>query len=257
MGYRRVFFSVVAVLSLSLCCSAQQARERDPRALAVLEESLVAMGRAVPSDSSATGIVTIVEGSTSDSGTIQILTRGSNQTAETINLSNGRRAVIYSNGEAREVHGTQSTVAVMELSVTDQCPDFPLPLLLSALKDLDEAFEYVGQDSLDGVSVQHVRVWDTFASDPRLQKLASFSAKDIWFDSRSGLPVKLAYSRRAGQGAVPSFAVEVFFSNYTSAGGVLYPFEVKKSYNGTPWETITIQSVTFNTGLTDAQFQVE
>jgi outer membrane lipoprotein-sorting protein len=257
MGYKAILLSVIGFLLLPLCCPAQQGRERDLRALAVLEESLVAMGRAVPSDSSATGIVTIVEGSTTESGTIQILTRGSNQTAETITLPNGRRAVIYSNGEAREAHGTQSTVAVMELSVTDQCPDFPLPLLLSALNNLDEAFEYVGQDSLNGVSVQHVKVWDTFASDPRLQKLAPFSAKDIWFDSRSGLPVELAYSRRAGQGAVPSFEVEVFFSNYTNAGGVLYPFEVKKSYNGTPWETITIRSVAFNTGLTDSDFAVE
>jgi hypothetical protein len=90
-----------------------------------------------------------------------------------------------------------------------------------------------------------------------LQKLAPFSARDIWFNSTSALPVKLAYSRRAGQGAVPSFEVEVFFSDYTNAGGVLYPMEIQKSYNGTPWETITIHSVTFNTGLTDTQFQVE
>jgi hypothetical protein len=38
---------------------------------------------------------------------------------------------------------------------------------------------------------------------------------------------------------------------------VLYPFQINKSYNGTPWEAITIQSVSFNTGLTTAQFQVE
>jgi hypothetical protein len=33
--------------------------------------------------------------------------------------------------------------------------------------------------------------------------------------------------------------------------------EIQKSHNGTHWQTITIQSVSFNTGVTDAQFQVE
>jgi len=119
------------------------------------------------------------------------------------------------------------------------------------------AFLYVGPETLNGASVQHIQVWNTFASKPHLQQLAAFSVKDIWFDTSSGLPVKIAYSRRAGGGSVPGIPVEVFFSNYTNVSGVLYPFQINKSYNGTPWQTITIQSVSFNTGLTDAQFQVE
>jgi hypothetical protein len=258
MGHRRVFFSVVAVLSLPLCCPAQQsAPARDPRALAVLEESLVVMGRAVPSDSTATGTITIVAGSLTESGTITILTRGTGQTAEQISLASGQRAVIYSNGEAKEITPSASTAVLMELAVADQCPDFPLPLLLSAVGNPDEVFQYVGQETLNEAAVQHIHVWNAFASQPKLQKLAPFSAQDIWFDASSGLPVKLAYTRRAGGGAVPSIPVEVSFSNYAKLGGVLYPMEIQKSYNGTPWQTITIQNVSFNTGLTDAQFQVE
>jgi hypothetical protein len=69
--------------------------------------------------------------------------------------------------------------------------------------------------------------------------------------------MKISYSRRAGGQGVPSFPVEVSFSNYIRVNGVLYPFQINKSFNGTPWETITIQSVAFNTGLTAAQFPVE
>jgi hypothetical protein len=87
--------------------------------------------------------------------------------------------------------------------------------------------------------------------------LASFSTTDFWLDPSSGLPLKIAYSRRAGGGAVPAIPVAVSFSNYTNVNGVLYPFQINKSFNGTPWQTITIQSVSFNTGLTAAQFQVE
>ncbi len=215
------------------------------------------MATNAPSDSSATGTITIVEGSTTQNGTIQILTRGTNQTAEQITLSDTQRVVIYSNGDAKEVNGTQSTIPPLELIVTDQSPDFPLPLLLSVLNNPDEAYKYIGQESLNGVAVQHIQVWNTFASHPPLQQLTPFSAKDIWLDTTSALPLKIAYTRRAGSGAVPSFPVEVFFSNYSNVNGVLYPFQINKSYNGTPWQTITIQSVSFNTGLTDAQFQVE
>jgi len=176
---------------------------------------------------------------------------------ETLNLPGGQRSVTFSNGDAKEIYGNQTTNLPLELIVTDQCPDFPLPLLLSALNNSDEALLYIGSETINGISVQHVQAWDTFASKPQLQKLAPFSTKDIWFDPSSGLPVKIAYSRRVGGGAVPSIPVEVFFSNYTYVAGVLYPFHINKSYNGTPWQTITIQSVSFNTGLTDAQFQVE
>ena len=260
MRFPRLVSFGLALLLLSAPLLSQQPSptvQRDPAAISLIQKSVAAMATNVPADSSATGTITIVEGSTTQNGTIQILTRGTNQTAEQITLPDTQRAVVYSNGDAKEVSGTQSTIPPLELIVTDQSPDFPLPLLVSLLNNPDEAYVYIGQESLNGTTVQHIQVWNTFASVPRLQQLAPFSTKDIWLDSTSALPLRIAYTRRAGSGAVPSFPVEVFFSNYSNLNAVLYPFQIKKSYNGTPWQTITIQSVSFNTGLTDAQFQVE
>ena len=259
MRVARFVLSFLLLLSSSPCLNSQQSvatPERDPQAAAILQQSIVAFAKTSPTDSSANGTVTIVEGSTTQSGSIQILTRGAAQTMETLNLPGGQRSVTYSNGDAKEVIGSQATIPRLELIVTDQSADFPLPLLLWALNNSDEAFLYIGQETLNGTSTQHIQVWNTFASKPRLGKLAPFSARDIWFDTSSSLPLKIAFSRRAGGGAVPAIPVEVLFSNYTNVGGVLYPFQINKSYNGTPWQTITIQNVSFNTGLTDAQFQV-
>lgn len=257
-----VAFAVVGFLSSGILVaqttgSPPSSVSRDPQAVAIMQQSIAAMANNTPSDSSASGAAAITEGSTAKTGTIQILTRGSGQTAETITLSDTQRAVIYSNGNALEVDGNQSVSPPMESIVTDQCPDFPLPLLLGFLNNQDEAFLYIGQETVDAVTVQHIQVWNTFASVPHIQQLGSFSVRDIWFSSATGFPVKIAYTRRAGGGAVPSFLVEVTFANYTNVNGILYPFQISKSYNGTPWEAITIQSVTFNTGLTDAQFQVQ
>lgn len=251
------------VLGLLLVTSnqAQQstsvAPARDPIAIALVQKSVAAMTANSPSDSSASGNITVVEGSTTENGTISIETLGTSESAETINLPDGQRAIIFSNGDAKEINGNQSVNPPLELIVVDQCADFPLPLLSAFLSNPDESFLYIGQESLNGESVQHIQVWNSFASKPRLQKLAPFSMRDIWFDSTSYLPVKVTYSRRAGEGSVPAIPVEIDFSGYQNVNGVMYPFQINKSYNGTPWQTITIQSVSFNTGLTDAQFQTE
>jgi hypothetical protein len=228
---------------------------RDPTAIALLQESVAAMATSAPLDSSATGNITVVEGSTSENGSISIQTRGTGETAEIINLSEEQRSVIYSYGDAKEVNGTASVNLPLELILVDQSADFPLPLLSGILDNTDETFRYIGQETLNGTTVQHIQVWNSFASQPRLQKLAPLSMRDIWFDSASHLPVKVAYSRRAGRGAVPAIPVEIDFSGYKNVDGVFYPFQINKSYNGTPWQTITIQNVSFNTGLTDSQFQ--
>lgn len=231
--------------------------DRDAQAVTLLQQSFSAMAKTLPSDSSATGMVTVVEGSATQTGTIQILTLGTSATSEILNLPNEQRTVIYSNGAAKETKGTQSFSAPMELALTHQCPDFPIPLLMSALNNSDESIRYIGLETLDDQPVQHVQVWNSFASKTHLQTLSPFSVKDVWIDARSNLPLKILYYRRTGGQGAPAFLVEVSFSNYTNSGGVLYPFLIKKSFNGTPWQTVTIQSVSFNDGLTAAQFSVE
>ncbi|HEY2548662.1 MAG TPA: hypothetical protein VGI46_21485 [Candidatus Acidoferrum sp.] len=236
---------------------ATQSPQHDAQAVTLVQQSVAAMAGTVPTDSSASGTVTIVEGSTTQSGSIQILTLGTSQTSETITLPDNQRATVYSNGDAKEVNSTVSLITPLQLSLTEESPDFPLPILLSALGNADEAFRYVGAETLNSEPVQHIQVWNSFASQPSRSALAPFSKLDIWLDSSSGLVVKLLYTRHTGGGAAPAFPVEVQFSNYTKVNGILYPFQINKSFNGVPWQTITIQNVSFNTGLTAAQFQVQ
>ncbi len=252
----------VGLLSFGTAIQAQQPpapviATRDPTAIALLQKAVAAMATSAPSDSSATGTINIVEGSTNRSGSISIETRGTGETAEIINLPEEQRSIIYSYGDAKEVNGTQSVNLPLELVVVDQSADFPLPLLSAMLSNSDESFRYIGQETLNETSVQHIQVWNSFASKPRMQKLASLSTRDVWLDPKSSLPVKIAYIRQPGEGAVHSTRMEIFFSTYTNVNGVQYPFQIDKSYNGTPWQTITIQNVSFNTGLTDTQFQTE
>ena len=54
----------------------------------------------------------------------------------------------------------------------------------------------------------------------------------------------------------PKFRWEILYSQFQSQGGTSYPQVIQKRLNGVPWMTIDIQSMEFNTGLTNADFPI-
>ncbi|MCI0720193.1 MAG: outer membrane lipoprotein-sorting protein [Acidobacteria bacterium] len=254
-----VFFVLFVLASTigSAPLTAQESPQRDPRALSLVAQSLAAMGGVVPSDSVASGRIELVAGSTTDSGRIRILTRGVDQTAEQIQTSEASRTIAYSRRQAAEQEGATRKGYSLELAVSSQSAAFPLTLLAAALNNPETAFYYLDVETVEGVAAHRIRFWNSFASKPRFQYLAAFTVTDLWIDAASGLPVKLSYERRAAFGAEGAIPVDVYYSGYRNVGGVLYPFLIKKSFNGTPWATIAIENVVLNQGLTDADFPVE
>ncbi len=215
------------------------------------------MGGTVPADSVASGKIELVAGSTTESGRIRILTRGMDQTAEQTQTTEASRTVAYSRRQAAEQEGVTKKGYTLELAVSSQSSTFPLPLLAAALNNPETAFYYLGIETVEGVAAHRVRYWNSFASRPRLQYLAALTVTDLWIAAASGLPIKLSYERRAAVGSEGGIPVDVYYSEYRNAGGVLYPFLIKKSFNGTPWATTTIDSVLLNVGLTDSDFPVD
>jgi hypothetical protein len=242
---------------IPLAAAAQtQTPPQDPQAISVLQRSVAAMGTTPPSDSTANGTITTVAGSLTENGTITILTRGTNQTSEQIQTPHGL-TIVYSQGQASSVTGSTPTPLPMELTVTSQSAFFPLALLVGALNNADTAYKYVALETLNGASAHHIQLWNSFTSTPKLQGLANFSVRDIWIDAGSSLPTKISYTHRDARGASPGISMEASYSNYQSVSGVLYPYSIQASFNGTPRATITIQNVALNTGLTDSNFPIQ
>jgi hypothetical protein len=254
--YRSSLAVLVTALLASTALAQSQAIQRDPQALALLTQSVAAMGGTVPADSAATGTVTVTAGSTNENGTIQILTRGVDQSAENISTATIKRTAIYSQGLASEQTGSTATTSSLELAVSTQSLDFPLPFLARALNDPAFVVTYVGAGTLAGRAVNHIRVSQSF-SNAKLQHLATLSQRDIWLDATSGLPAAASWIRKSARGAQYGIPVEIMFSDYRSVGAVLYPFHMNIFFNGTLWAAVAVQQVTFNTGLTDSNFPVQ
>lgn len=234
----------------------QQAVTQDPQAVSILQQAVITMGKAVPSDSSATGTIATEAGSLAEQGTVVIRTRGINQSSVQVQTPHGR-TVVYSQGQGSHVANSAVSPISTELSLSSQAAEFPLPILAAALDNPDTAFKYVGLESINGVSAHHIQFWNSYSSATGSQGLSGFTYKDVWIDATSYLPLRLSYVQRAAGGSEPRIPIDYFYSNYQNISGVLYPYSINRSFNGTPSETITIQQVAFNTGLSDSNFPVQ
>src|SRR6202022_1643020 len=176
MPFSRPALLVVALLSIPVVAAQQPstppAPQRDPQALAILQRSLTAMGGRVPADSVAIGTIALVEGSTRQTGTIRMTTRGLDQTSEQIDAGDDHRRIVFSNHQAvQTMRGSEKQLS-MEMAAASRSYCFPLLLVASGLQNLDYTVQYVGLESLGISQVHHVHIWETFSAKPKLLHLA-------------------------------------------------------------------------------------
>ena len=257
---RRLAIAIALSLAISFPAVPQTSQSAlptpDQAAALVVSQSAAALGN-LPGDLTATGTVHVVAGSLVEDGTIHILARGAGQSAEICSTPSALRQSLYSNGALYLIQASVSSKASYERAAVGHAADFPLQLLANALGSPDYAFQTVGVEQVNGSAALHVRVWNTYNSIPGLQPVAPFSLQDLWIDQASHLLLRLSYVERFGGGSAPAIPMEVTYSAYKNVSGVMFPFSIQKSRDGTPWQTITIQQVSLNTGLTSAAFTVQ
>jgi len=259
----RPFLSSLCVCFLSFPAGSQQASsasaiapQRDAQAVILLQQSVAAMASVSPTDSRATGEITVTAGSETTQGTVTILTRGFAETSIQVQTSDNPWTIVFANGEANKVEPSNTTIYSLELAASSQCLYFPLPYLYSILANSDYSIQYIGQDTLASSTTYHIVVQNTFNSSPAYQFLSPFTTADIWFDAATALPVKIGMVHRNGGGSAPRIPFSVVYSNYQTVSGVRYPFTIQEYVTETLWATASIQSVIFNSGLTDSAFSV-
>ncbi|MGC1684930.1 MAG: hypothetical protein WA734_04870, partial [Candidatus Acidiferrales bacterium] len=247
----------LAPLSAEPVQSSPSAVTRNPTAVSLLQQSISAMGSPLPSDSVANGTAVLTAGSLTESGTVRILTLGTSQTLEQLVTPHVNRSVIFSNFQANVVTAGSVMTLPLEVVSTSQSVSFPLPFIAGVLSNSDIAIQYIGLETLNGSSVQHVQIQDTFASQPNLQGLSALTLRDIWLDATSSLPVRIAWSSQVTEGPNVGISAATTFSNYQSFGTARYPTSLIEYVGGEPLITVTIQSVAFSTGLTGSSFPIQ
>ncbi len=256
MRVASVLTSLFLVFAQSPSVSATSSVSRDAQALVVLQQSLLKMG--TPQDVDATGSVVTTEGSTRRNGTVRIRTRGQNQTSEDFQFGSDSLEVTYSKGRALSRTSAGTRKLNVPNTLASQSAIFPAPLLASMISNPDVTIENLGIETLDGSQAYHLVLTDSFRSLPDSQDFSPSTRREIWVDTASGLITQISWRRYNGIGPADySIPFVARYADYILENGVFFPHHIDISLNGTPWASIQISSVAVNTGLTDADFQVD
>jgi hypothetical protein len=136
----------------------------------------------------------------------------------------------------------------------------PVLILESALTDPQLAIQNLGSASLNGQSVQHLRIWrvltSTSGAPATLALIQSLSTVDLYLDAASKLPVALDFNLHPDSNAGTNIPVEIRYSNWQKSTGTLMPFHIQKFFNGELLDDISVSSAIVNSGLSSSSFNV-
>ena len=256
---RRCVLFLVSFLVLTVAGTgfAQDAPTLDVRLL--VAQALGAMGGGAPADSVATGTLTLYAGGMNEAQPFKVTTRGLHEYREERSTVNGIMSRTFSNSRAFSVVGGEKVTYSGENAFNDYCPYFPLAGIIGDIADSDIAVEYVGSEVEADRTLHHIRLWNTFASKETLSELGvgKYTTTDVWLDAATLLPAGVSYNVYAINGSGEPIPVELHFEEYQEFGGKLYPTKIIKFLNGTHYADIEITQVQFDTGITDADLDLD
>jgi hypothetical protein len=235
---------------------------QDPTAVALVAKSLVALDGSTPIAAvTLTGTATRSAGSDTGTGTVTLKALGTSSSRMDLSLSDGTFSEIRTSpsggpqGQWLAATGSYNSMAIHNC-FTDAAWFFPALTVLSETSNSNLSIIYVGQETKNGISVQHLH----FASNSAAQTtgvadpLVALSGTDVYLASSSLLPVAFAFNSHPDNNALLNIPVEVDFSNYEVVNGVQIPFRIQKFLNGSLFLDMTIQSANVNSALTDSAF---
>jgi hypothetical protein len=232
----------------------------DPQAVALSMQALTALtGSTQITDVTLTGTGIRTAGSEVESGTVSLKAIGSSQARFDLSAVGGTRSEIrnlYTNNAPQglwiSLDGTVHSMASHNC-VTDAAWFFPAFSVISQLSNQNLVATYVGQESKNGVAVQHLHFVVQDKNDPG-GLVERLSAEDVYLDASSYLPVAIAFNVHPDDNGIANIPVEIDFSSYQAVNGVRVPYHIQRRLNGTLLFDLTIQSVILNSGLTSAAF---
>ena len=268
---RTVLFAVYTVLLcwiLSTLTAGQVATTAtaipasDPKAVALASQSMAAMtGGNRISDVTLTSNITWTVGSESQIGSGLMQAAGNGESRIDFQLSSGTLSEVR-DAQSGSPHGQwrspgkEASKIAHHNCLTDAAWFFPA--LGSLAGNANTVLRYVGLESRDDMSVEHLRA---YVHDPQWTKTVSpmlerLSTMDIYLNASTFLPVAITFNVHPDNDANVDLITEVDFSDYQKVKGVFVPMHIQKYQQGNLFLDVTVSNVDLNTGLGLAQFVV-
>jgi len=233
---------------------------RDPQALTILSECLQASGGsqaiAAMHDFTETGTITHnwAGQQVQDAATMRGLGMSNFRLDDTRSNGTYSWAVSLAGGSKKDTDGTISAMpwgdAVNLISAT-----WPLPIVLTAVTNANWQVINAGQKTFNGQPAYDIQIEQVLpaAADPT-GKFSSLTQRDIFISTSSFLILGAQDLIHPYNPVLRTYTHQLLYSKYQNVNGVLVPFSVADTITGQTTWTFTPDSISFNSGLTAADF---
>lgn len=245
--------------------TAQSATTASPQAASVLQSAIIALvGNTPVADVILTGTVRRIAGSTDESGTVVLKALSTGEASLAASLPSGSITEVRSSIASGPAGGwIDSDGANHEMAMHNCWTDagWFFPTFSSAFSSNQRLqITYVGQEALDGISVQHIRVNRIVpgdASGTPSSLVSHLSQTDLYINAQSYLPVQAEFNIHPDNDAGIDIPVVVKYSDFRSVGGAQVPFRIQRYIQNSLQLDVQLSNATINSGLTASQFQVQ
>lgn len=250
-----LFFAVLLVLVTP--AFAAPAPQRDPQALALLDQCATAMGARTPiSDVRASGtMIAVLEGDSADA--ITITEKGYDRLRQDVTYSDHTDTSIFNKGEGWSGSGNASRPMADWISRYQRPDYFPALICTAEMAREDMSMVYVGLEQLNGVSVYHIKIFA--APRGKFKDVDNFEAEisefHLYLDSQSLLPRASKHFIFSPAAAVNHSDWLTVYSDYRSVSGVQMPLKSECFLAGQKVYSVQFSEISINTNVPDSDFQ--
>jgi len=248
-----------------------QVGTKDPKGVDVLIQSVNASGATNPlkpiQDFLATGTITYFWAGEQVQGPATVKGRAPDQFRLDANLPSspacvgcpGTRtyAVSHGQGALKDPDGALKPIPYHN-TVNIGVLSFPYLTITAALNDPLTSVSYVGLVDSSGRQLHQVRIQRRFSpefdTDGTLSRL---TITDYFVDPQTNLVLKIADMTHPDETLTEDLTHDVELGNYTSVNGVQVPMIVREKVGGNMIWELRLASISFNVGLTDANFVLQ
>jgi hypothetical protein len=258
----RPLVCVLLCFALNCVVSAQnQAPASDPQALSYAAQSIAALtGGTAISDVTLTGSVTWNAGA-SDTGTFTLRALGSGESRMDLALTSGTRTEIRDAQTGMPLGQWIAPAAASGQFAFHNCLTDPVwffPALGSLISGPNVVLSYIGQETRNGESVQHIQSYVYQPNWPAIPGATpqQLSTMDFYLDATTFLPTAVTFNVHPDNSPTTNLLVEVDFANYQTIGGVHVPMHIQNFQQGNLMIDLVVSGPLFNTGLPLSLFAI-
>jgi hypothetical protein len=236
---------------------------RDAQALATLSQVVAAHGGMAAingiQDFEATGEITYYLAGAEVKGNATVRGRGLDQFRLDAALPEGTRswAIDGLQGQLKEVDGTITVIPPHNI-VTLGSLTLPVGRVMNAVSDSTTAVSGLGSASEKGRSLENVGVRRSFGwkADP-YNILSKVSAAEFSIDPATFLITSIKDNTHPKETLLVDVQRVISFSDYRNVNGIQVPFAIEQTVNGQRVFTLTLNNISFNVGVSNADFHLD